>query len=79
MFDFLTSKYYALKVILKNQNMNKEVQKCLKIHSEREIEAYKILNHVNIVKLYGLIQIPEVKSFYNIILEYCDGQDLSVY
>eukprot|EP00826_Nyctotherus_ovalis_P011738 TRINITY_DN1305_c0_g2_i1.p1 TRINITY_DN1305_c0_g2~~TRINITY_DN1305_c0_g2_i1.p1 ORF type:complete len:373 (-),score=104.39 TRINITY_DN1305_c0_g2_i1:105-1223(-) len=64
-------KHFAIKMIAK-KNIPEKVFKYL----EREVEILQMTNHPNIVKL---IDIRATENHYYIVLEYCNGGDLSTF
>lgn len=46
-------------------------------HAGREIEIHKELDHLNIVKLYDIVEI-NINTFCS-VLEFCEGPDLGIY
>jgi tousled-like kinase len=43
----------------------------------REYKVHAELNHANIVRLYGTVEIDS--NSFGTVLEYCEGPDLSFY
>ena len=48
-------------------------------HASREMKIHSELNHHNIVKCYGHIELENDNDSFGTILEYCEGHDLSIY
>ena len=65
----LTKEKVAIKIMQKNKILNKEDL----IRIEREIQMLKCLNHVNVIKIYKILE--DSKRFY-IIMEYCENGEL---
>jgi len=65
----LTKEKVAIKIMQKNKILNQEDL----IRIEREIQMLKCLNHVNVIKIYNILE--DSKRFY-IIMEYCENGEL---
>jgi len=65
----LTKEKVAIKIMQKNKIINQEDL----IRIEREIQMLKCLNHINVIKIYNILE--DIESFY-IIMEYCENGEL---
>ena len=65
----LTKEKVAIKIMQKNKVINQEDL----IRIEREIQMLKCLNHINVIKIYNILE--DSKRFY-IIMEYCENGEL---
>ena len=65
----LTKEKVAIKIMQKNKIINQEDL----IRIEREIQMLKCLNHVNVIKIYNILE--DSNRFY-IIMEYCENGEL---
>ena len=76
-FDLDEFQINAIKVHQLNPNWSENTKQQYIKHAMREYKVHAELNHPNIVKLYGTVEIDS--NSFGTVLEYCEGPDLSFY